>query len=274
MARASFGPTATNEEAQNFFNGCPTGQWDLVYLAARRGQCEWDLPIREFNISTLIPELKQLRDLGRLLAFRARIEISRGQFDNAIETLKTGFAMARRGEGPNASECTCGSEVDATDARSGSRDDSAAEMSEFVLGVTLLPDPMIDLSDGLAFEGSFVYLFLPELRDIRTAVHTESEWEKILLQVTDRLVKVLPGVGDQKKDLSWYGMGALFAVTAYPKAKQQLQEAGYSASKIKEMSAAQAVLTAEVETFDHLNNNTFKWFYVDDASALKRIGRG
>jgi hypothetical protein len=84
-------------------------------------------------------------------------------------------------------------------------------------------------------------------------------------------MKVLPSMGDQKKDLGWYGMGALFAVTAYPKAKSQLQAAGYSPSQIKEMSGSQAILTAEVETFDHLNNDIFKWFYTDSVTALKGL---
>ena len=61
-----------NEAAQKFYNSFPTGNWDLINLAARREQCEWDLPIREFNIATLIPELQKVRDLGRLLAFKAQ----------------------------------------------------------------------------------------------------------------------------------------------------------------------------------------------------------
>jgi hypothetical protein len=134
-----------------------------------------------------------------------------------------------------------------------------------------LPNPIVDLTSAMEFEGSFVYLFLPELRDVRTAVHTDVEWDKLLLQVADKLIKVLPGIADQQKDLSWYSMGALFAVTAYPKAKSQLQEAGYSPSRIKEMSVSQAILTAEVETFDRLNNNAFKWFYADSASALRGL---
>src|SRR5262245_12098648 len=84
-----------NEEAQKFFNERSTGFWDLIKVATRREQCEWDLPIREFNFSTLIPELQKMRDLGRLLAFKARMEISRGQLDDALETLKSGFALAR-----------------------------------------------------------------------------------------------------------------------------------------------------------------------------------
>jgi hypothetical protein len=119
---------------------------------------------------------------------------------------------------------------------------------------------------------------------VRTAVRTEAEWNQTLLHVVDKLVKVLPGIGDQPKNLGWYGMGALFAVTAYPKAQEQLKEAGYTETQIKAMCSAQAILTAEVETFEHLNNYIFKWFYADTPEALRglndaeheieKVGRG
>lgn len=261
-----------NEAAQKFFNSCPTGNWDLMYLAARRERCDWDLPIREFNISTLIPELKQLRDLGRLLAFKARMEIARGQFDNAIETLKTGMAMARHaGQGPTL--------VNALVSAAMTRlmlDQVGVMMQQpkcpnLYWTLTALPSPIVDLRYGLEFEADFVYLYMPELRDIRTAVHTEAEWDKMLLDVADKLIKVLPGVGDQPKDLTWYGMGAMFALTAYPKAKDQLRDAGYTPEQIKAMSSSQAILTAEVETFEHLSHNIHKWFYADPVSAMKGL---
>ena len=130
---------------------------------------------------------------------------------------------------------------------------------------------MVDFSPGLEFESDFVYMFLPELRDVRTAVHTDAEWDKMLLDVAEKLIKVLPGVGDHPKDLRWYGMGAMFALTAYPKAKEQLRDAGYTPAQIKAMPSSQAILIAEVETFEHLGNNDYKWFYADPPSALQGL---
>lgn len=263
-----------NEEAQTFFNERPTGLWDLINLAARREQCEWDLPVREFNFSTMIPELIKLRDIGRLLAFKARIEISRGQIDNAIETLKTGFAVARHAAAaPTLVNVMVGAKITALMLEQVRLLIQQPKCPNLYWALTALPSPIIDLSAGVKFEGSFLYLFLPELRDVRTAVHTEAEWDTILFQVADKLVKILPGIADQPKGLGWYATGALFAVTAYPKAKQQLQETGYSPSQIKQMPVSQAILIAEVEMFDHFNNNSYKWFYTDSPSALQGLAQ-
>ena len=259
-------------EAESFCNSCPTGNWDLINLAARREQCEWDLPIREMNISTLIPELQKMRDLGRLLAFKARIEISRGEISNAIETLKTGMALGRHAtQAPTLVNALVGAAITRMMLDEVRELIQQPNCPNLYWSLTALPDRLLDLSPGLEFESDFVYLFLPELRDVRNAAHTEAEWDKILLTVSDKLVKVLPGVGDHPKDLSWYGMGAVFAVTAYPKAKAQLQEAGYTPAQIKAMPASQAILTAEMETYEHLSNDYHKWFYADSAAALKGL---
>ena len=91
----------THDDAQNFFNGCPTMIFDMIRFAANKDYCEWELPFREFNMETRIPELQWLREMARLLALKARIEISRGQLTQAFETIKTGMAIGRHAaEGP------------------------------------------------------------------------------------------------------------------------------------------------------------------------------
>jgi hypothetical protein len=258
-----------NEEAQKLFNERPIGFWDLVFLAARREQCQWDLPIREFNFATILPELIKLRDIGRLLAFKARIEISRGQIDQAVDTIKTGFAMARHvAQGPTLINGLVGIRI------AGFMSDQVRELIQLpncpnlYWSLSALPSPLIDLRPGLEFERDSLYFFLPELRDVREASHTEAVWDTLLLQVADKLMKVMPGVADSKKNWEWFGQGALFAVTAYPKAKKQLQDAGYTRSQIDAMPASQAILTATVETFNRQHDEMFKWFFAPAPEAF------
>ncbi len=260
---------AQNEEAQHFFNGTPTGTWDLIHFAARKEYCNWDLPLREYNYATLIPEVQKLRNLARLVAFKARIEISRGQLDLAADTLQTGFAMARHAsQGQTLVNGLVGFGISSL---------MYAQLQEMVQqpscpnlywSLTALPDPLVDLRPGLEFEYDSLYFFLPELRDIRGASHTEAVWNTMLLQVADKLMKVMPGVSDSKKDWEWLGRGALFAATAYPKAKKQLQEAGYSGSQIQDMPVSQAILTATVETFEYKRDEIYKWLYVQAPQAF------
>ena len=50
----------THDDAQTFFNGCPTMLFDMIRFAANKDYCEWELPFREFNMETRIPELQWL----------------------------------------------------------------------------------------------------------------------------------------------------------------------------------------------------------------------
>src|SRR5262249_50405450 len=203
----------SNQEAQDFFNGCPTMHWDVMRLAAHRDHCDWELPIREYHISTHIPELQKIRDLARLIAFKARIEMSRGQIDDALDTLKTGMSMARHaGQGQ-----TLVNSLVAV-AMEGMMLNQLGELIEnpkcpnLYWTLSVLPDPFIDMHANLDAENDFVYLLLPELRDIRTARRTDTEWDAALLKVAQTLMKVVPdfGVPPEKanKTLDLIGAGA------------------------------------------------------------------
>lgn len=263
---------AKNEAAQKFFNGTPTERWDLINMAARREQCDWDLPIREMNIATPIPELIKLRDLGRVLAFKARIEMSRGQIEQAIETIKTGMAIGQHASrGPTLINALVGGAITQMML------DQVRELIQqpacpnLYWTLTALPHPIMDTRLGMGVESDFVYLYLPELRNVRTAVHSEAEWDKLLFDMAKKVIDAIPGIAGQSKNLAWYGMGAMFAVNAYPKAKAQLADAGYSAEKINGMCPSQAILTAEVETYERLQSESLKWFYADSPAALNGL---
>ena len=44
-----------HDDAQKFFNNTPSMNFDLISFAARKEYCEWDLPLREYNVETRIP---------------------------------------------------------------------------------------------------------------------------------------------------------------------------------------------------------------------------
>jgi hypothetical protein len=61
--------------------------------AARRRDCDWQLADRPEGITLLIPEVQGLREMARPLGVRARYRIARGQFAEAVEALRTGYAL-------------------------------------------------------------------------------------------------------------------------------------------------------------------------------------
>ena len=71
------------------------GAFEQLRLAEQRDHCRWDLPYREQGPRTQLPFVTSSRQLAVALAVRARWQISRRKYDDAIETLRSGFALAR-----------------------------------------------------------------------------------------------------------------------------------------------------------------------------------
>ncbi len=72
-----------------------------VELAARCKDCDWQIEDRPEGIGLLLPEVQGFRNVATVLAVKARYEIAQGKWDEACQTLQTGYAAGRHlGEGP------------------------------------------------------------------------------------------------------------------------------------------------------------------------------
>ena len=74
-----------------------------VDRGARCESCDWHMVerLRKDGPGLLIPDMQGIREFGKLLAVRARLEMADGHFDKALYTLQTGFALGRHAsEGP------------------------------------------------------------------------------------------------------------------------------------------------------------------------------
>jgi len=70
---------------------------DLVSQGAKCKNCNWPA----FVPGTMVASLSEYRQLAFLLCLKARLQIAQGQYDKAIETIRTGLAMAKHiGEAP------------------------------------------------------------------------------------------------------------------------------------------------------------------------------
>ncbi len=122
---------------------------ELTGRGARCRKCDWP----PFQPGTMPANLSGYRDLARLLALRARLEVTQKRYENAIETIRTGLAMARHiGEGPTVVQGTVGVAIAAMVLRCvedlaqgpGSRNLNAA--------LRALPQPLIDAEQAISSE--------------------------------------------------------------------------------------------------------------------------
>ena len=67
--------------------------------AAYREECHFNLRVQDLRgmdtINFLLHDFQSARDLGRALRLRARLEVSSGKLDDALETVRQGLQLGR-----------------------------------------------------------------------------------------------------------------------------------------------------------------------------------
>jgi hypothetical protein len=67
--------------------------------ATSRERCDWDWRLQDVegpkSFEFRLEEIQQSRGLARYLAVKARLEISEGRYDDAVDTFRIGYQLAR-----------------------------------------------------------------------------------------------------------------------------------------------------------------------------------
>lgn len=244
-------------------------------IAARRRQCDWQLPIEESGTQLYyieLPEMHTLRDLARVLSVRTRIEIHDSHIDDAIDSLQTGFAMGRHiADAPfliNALVGVAVTEVTAERVLELAQSESSPNL---YWSLTALPQPFIDMRQSLEFEAVSSLQVFPELvrADTVTGEASRIEFENFVnrfaklatdstnttgpeFQLRKRLVDTL-------KDDS-----AMKGVRSFLK-----NEGGFSDKAVQAMVPTQAVMIRERMLYIRLRDSLFiqSFLPLDQAQA-------
>lgn len=247
-------------------------------MGARRPYCRWELPFREQRdiFAMLLPELQSARSVGRILALKARLQIAEKKYDEAVDTLRSGYTLARHvAEEPVLIASLVGiaiaSMIDGQ-VQTLAQTPGAPNM---YWALTALPTPLVDCRKSLDFEGVGIYLLIPELQPRERTKLSAEQWQAWLLTTTKRL-KTLLGESDAEasviQELKQFAEAAYWASLA-PRAKADLIAMGYPAKTVEEMSPAQAIAWHVAAIYDDLRDELFKWFNVPYWQAHERLAK-
>jgi hypothetical protein len=144
---------------------------ELLKQAAKCKQCDWPY----LDDDTISQNMREYRTLAFFLDLQMRIEIAQGQYDKAIGTLQTGFAMAKHlGEGPTLLQGIVGVGISGRMCRPLEQFIQGANAPNLYWALGDLPKPFIDLTERAEFED----------QDTRETMH-------LLMNRLDRNVSVL-----------------------------------------------------------------------------------
>jgi hypothetical protein len=232
-----------------------------VDRAARRETIDWELTdrLRKEGVRLLFPDMGGFRDIATLLAVRARLQIAAGDFDQAVSTLQTGFALARHvGEGPTYIQALVGSAIAHV---------MMAPLEELLQqpgapnlywALTSLPRPFIDLRKPLQGEKLWLYGTLPLLVDVETTPLTAQD-QQTLLRAVGSGVDSMPGYGPKPPWTDRLVAVALI-LRAYPEAKRALIAEGRKPEEVDALPAIQVVVLHSLHQYQRLQDDLFKWY--------------
>ncbi len=156
--------------------------------AARLSAPDWEVVHRldSEGLDFRQPELEPLRILGAALHARLRIQVARGDFDAAVGTLKTMFALARHlGDCPTSEADLTGIAIAEMASKGIEEMIQQPGCPNLYWALADLPSPLVGLRSGFQGDRVRVDAALTSIRDDRTM--TEEEIEEVVSGISGRL---------------------------------------------------------------------------------------
>jgi hypothetical protein len=227
-----------------------------VDAAARREFVDWEMAerLRKEGFGLLLPDMQSLRQIGTLLAVRARLEIAEGRYDKALYTLQTGFALSRQvGDGVILIQMLVG--VAIGQQMLAQLEDLIQQPGapNFYWALTELPRPFFDLHKALQGEKMGLYGSLPALRDIESKPLTPEQQQELVNAYTYLESDHKPTWNDRLEVTS-------LVLRAYPEAKQALIAEGRKPEDVEALPALQVVLIHSLHQYQRIQDDMFKWY--------------
>jgi hypothetical protein len=246
-----------HEEAARFIEPFASAI-DQFDVAARREFCRWDMPVRERAFLALLPHLQGLREMSRVLALRARLQMAEGKYDDAAATLATGFAMAHHtAENGVLIEALVSAACVRHLCTAVRQWQQSPDSPNLFWSIAELPRPFIDGPSAMRRDNVLLYMGLPGLGQTRNRKISTEQWRNIVEQAGAMARGDNPdtaaGIADALKN-------SLDAAALLPKARAQLLKQGRPQAVIDGMQPLEIVAIYQIEQYEQHLQDLQKWF--------------
>ena len=254
------------------------GQFSTIFsqleVASRREKVDWDWRMQDLRgvepISFLLPEIQEARSLARLLRLKARLEIAEGRYEDALDTLRIGYALARAvAEPPTLINALVGVAISSIMHAELRELIAAPDSPNLYWALSELKRPLIDMRQALRHEMSMPQQMFPFLKDAETAERSPAEWQSVVRESFERIGEV-QGLVDSSDKTGLQFMAAGLVLRGYPRAKQDLIDAGYDAERVDQMPVAQVVAIHQAQVYRYMYQEMFKWTLLPSTEAAAR----
>ncbi|HEY7310727.1 MAG TPA: hypothetical protein VH643_15295 [Gemmataceae bacterium] len=235
----------------------------LARQAACRTHCDWEIPPLTLQSLTEgffpLALVQSCRELAQLLVIRFRLQLVEGRFDEAAETLQTGFALAQHlRESDSFIQHLVGIAVAAIMFSHVEEWMQTPGSPNLYWALTALPRPLESLRRPFEHEFGTFYRSFPRLRRLRRETFTAGQVEDLTKEVFENVSKAMGDI-DPKKAEAFRKLGeSIRKGEQYPQARQHLLDLGRTAKELDAMPKNQVVLLWHLDQYDRVRDDVFK----------------
>jgi hypothetical protein len=244
---------------------------DTIRRGAVCMDCDWLLPIDEGPYyQMMLSEVQQTRGFGRILAVRARIQIADHEYDDAITTIQTAYALGRHvASGETLVNGLVGIAICNIMNQQVREYVQQLGAPNLYWALTALPSPMIDMQLGMDVERMGIEMSFPDLANARTVKKSPDEWHEMYervftrelgLQNDDKTLKLASGSDLDKR-----------CRDRFPAAKEYLITNGIPAKEVEAMSMYQVATLYTLALYHDYHDDAMKCNRLPYSEAAARI---
>ena len=236
------------EQIKKWVARFPTSAFDQLREATLREECNFDYRLRERGgieiITFLLPEIQEMRNFGRYLRYKARVDISEQEYDQALVSLRMGYQLGKdAGSEPLLINGLVGVAIASITNSEVEHWIGSPDSPNLYWPLSSLRQPLVDLRPALEQEVRFAEVMFPFLRDAETSQRSPEEWQRLMSEAVRQIgtsLQPLTKVNPLENLQASLATTALI-MRAYPLAKVALKKQGFAADSLEKMPVAQVV---------------------------------
>lgn len=247
---------------------------EQLEVASRCETCDWGIRFQDLRgravVDIPLPEFQQMRQMSRILSLKTTLEIGEKRFNEAIETLKVQYCLARNlGKAPNVIPNLVGIAVQAVANESLIKLMSSEGSPNFYWALRDIPDPLIDIRGAVQMEASTLVRLFPFLEEADKTTRTPEEWQRLLFDAFSLVTSDFSekAVNETSTRLMFAGLMTSY----YPIAKRELIASGYDADHVNQMPVGQVVAIFVRKCNQDMMDRIVRWTLIPYAEGHARL---
>jgi hypothetical protein len=222
-----------------------------VRSATRCTECQWDPSFRQSGLAWIGDYLNRTRWMADVLTIKIRLAIADGRYDEAVDSLRDGFMLARNlaREGPLV-QALVAVGIESVMLHDANELVQAKNAPNLYWGLANLPRSMVDLRAVMEMDTAAVFFTFPELKD-----HPEQLSAVRSRDLLSRLAMYSHGSPTAEDSAA----ALVHMMKVYPAAKERLTRAGLKPQEVENLAANSVVLAYDVAQYRQQGQEFIKW---------------